>query len=83
MPGDTVIVPDIEEIMTVERRVLLREDTRVRRREVVKHTRHPVQLRSEEVSLERHPLYPNVNLQVSRRTRAFVTTATMKECGAR
>ena len=53
--GDTVIVPVIEEIMVVERRLLLKEELRVRQQPIVQHVREPVVLRSEEVSVNRHP----------------------------
>jgi uncharacterized protein (TIGR02271 family) len=53
--GDTIIVPVIEEIMVVEKRLLLKEEIHIRRQQVVQHIRQPVRLRSEEVSLERQP----------------------------
>jgi len=56
--GDTIIVPILEEIMVVEKRLVLKEEIHIRRREVVQHVREPVQLRSETVSLERAPLSP-------------------------
>jgi uncharacterized protein (TIGR02271 family) len=58
--GDTIIVPILEEIMVVEKRLLLKEEIHIRRQEVVQHIRQPVRLRSEEVSLERQPP-PNPN----------------------
>ncbi len=51
--GDTIIVPVVEEIMVIEKRLLLKEEIHIRRQEVVQHIRQPVRLRSEEVSLER------------------------------
>jgi len=58
--GDTVIVPVVEEIMVVQKRLLLKEEIHIRRREAIQHIREPVRLRSEEVSLERQPsLNPN------------------------
>src|SRR5208337_4516102 len=53
--GDTVIVPVIEEIMVVEKRLLLKEEIRVRQQPVVQHVREPVVLRTEEVSVSRQP----------------------------
>ena len=53
--GDTIIVPVIEEIMVVEKRLLLKEEIHIRRQQIVQHLRQPVRLRSEEVSLERQP----------------------------
>jgi uncharacterized protein (TIGR02271 family) len=54
--GDTLIVPVVEEIMVIEKRLLLKEEIHIRRQEVVQHVRQPVRLRSEEVSLERQPV---------------------------
>jgi uncharacterized protein (TIGR02271 family) len=54
--GDTIIVPVLEEIMVVEKRLLLKEEIHIRRQEVMQHVSQPVRLRSEEVSLERPPL---------------------------
>jgi uncharacterized protein (TIGR02271 family) len=51
--GDTVIVPVVEEIMVIEKRLLLKEEIHIRRQEFIEHIRQPVRLRSEEVSLER------------------------------
>ena len=53
--GDTIIVPVLEEIMVVEKRLLLKEEIHIRRQQIVQHLRQPVRLRSEEVSLERQP----------------------------
>ena len=53
--GDTVIVPVIEEIMVVEKQLLLKEELRVRQQPIVQHVREPVVLRSEEVSVNRQP----------------------------
>jgi stress response protein YsnF len=58
--GDTIIVPILEEITVIEKRLLLKEEIHIRRQEIVQHIRQPVRLRSEEVSLERQPL-PNPN----------------------
>ena len=58
--GDTIIVPILEEIVVVEKRLLLKEEIHIRRQEIVQHIRQPVRLRSEEVSLERQPP-PNPN----------------------
>jgi uncharacterized protein (TIGR02271 family) len=58
--GGTVIVPVLEEIMVVQKRLLLKEEIHIRRQDIVQHIREPVRLRSEEVSLERQP-GPNPN----------------------
>ena len=58
--GDTIIVPVVEEIMVVEKRLLLKQEIHVRRQQAVQHIRQPIRLRSEEVSLVREPpLNPN------------------------
>jgi stress response protein YsnF len=54
--GDTIIVPVLEEIMVVEKRLLLKEEIHIRCQEVMQHVSQPVRLRSKEVSLERPPL---------------------------
>ena len=58
--GDTIIVPILEEITVIEKRLLLKEEIHIRRQEIVQHIRQPVRLRSEEVSLEWQPP-PNLN----------------------
>lgn len=54
--GDTFIVPVMEEVLVVERRLLLKEEVRVRR--VRGATRHQerVKVRRQEVVLTRHPV---------------------------
>jgi uncharacterized protein (TIGR02271 family) len=63
--GDTIIVPVLEEIMVVEKRLLLKEEIHIRRQQVVQHLRQPVRLRSEEVSLERQP--PPISNNINRK----------------
>ena len=53
--GDTIIVPVLEEVLVVEKRLVLKEEIHIRRGEVIQHVREPVILRSETVSLERTP----------------------------
>jgi stress response protein YsnF len=60
--GDTVIIPVVEEIMVIEKRLLLKEEIHIRRQEVVQHVRQPVRLRSEQVSLERQSLADSDNI---------------------
>ncbi len=52
---NTVIVPVVEEIMVVEKRLLLKEEIHVRRKQIVEHVREPVVLRSEEAEVIRQP----------------------------
>lgn len=61
--GDTIIVPILEEIMVVEKRLVLKEEIHIRRQEVVQHVRKPIRLRSEEASLERPPLPDPHNIE--------------------
>lgn len=54
--GDTTIVPLLEEVLVVEKRLLLREELRLTRRRVQVHARQNVTLRAEEISVDRVPL---------------------------
>jgi uncharacterized protein (TIGR02271 family) len=54
--GDTIIIPILEEIVVVEKRLILKEEVHIRRRDAVQHVHETVQLRSQEVSLERVPI---------------------------
>ena len=54
--GDTLIVPVMEEVLVVERRLLLKEEVRVRRvREAERHQER-VKVRRQEAVLTRHPV---------------------------
>jgi uncharacterized protein (TIGR02271 family) len=50
--GDTLVIPVVEEIAVVERRLVLREEIRIRRQETVEPFRQDVTLRAEEVVIE-------------------------------
>jgi len=63
--GDTIIVPILEEIFVVEKRLVLKEEIHIRRQEVVQHVHEPIRLRSEEVSLERPPVTDPTNTSVT------------------
>jgi len=54
--GDTTIVPVVEEVLVVERRLLLKEELRITRRRSVQNETRRVLLRSEEAVVE--PLAP-------------------------
>ncbi|MET0341622.1 MAG: YsnF/AvaK domain-containing protein [Polyangiales bacterium] len=54
--GDTLIVPVYEEVLYVEKRLLLREEVHVKRLRSETHAPKTVALRREEVSIERTPL---------------------------
>lgn len=50
--GDTLIVPVMEEVTVVEKRILLREELYIRKRQVRKPATQKVTLRKEEVRVE-------------------------------
>ena len=52
--GDTLVIPIVEEVLVVEKRLILREEVRVRRRREVDHIEQPVTLRTMEALVERH-----------------------------
>ncbi len=51
--GDTTIMPVVEEIITVERRLILKEEVRIRRVRVTEHHRETVLLRDQDVVITR------------------------------
>lgn len=51
--GDTLVVPVLEEVLVVQKRLLLKEEVRVTRRQCEVHAPQTVRLRSEHVSVER------------------------------
>jgi len=51
--GDVTIVPVYEEVLLIERRLLLKEEVRIGRRRTVRHEKQEVELRSEEVHVLR------------------------------
>ena len=51
--GDTLIVPLLEEVLVVEKRLILREEVRITRRKVEHRDPKTVVLRSEEATVER------------------------------
>ncbi len=51
--GDTTIIPVVEEVLVVERRLMLREEIHVRRSKRTVQAEQPVTLRSEEAVVER------------------------------
>ena len=53
--GETTIVPVYEEVVVVERRLVLKEEIRITRRKQTRHERREVELRSEEVQVTRSP----------------------------
>jgi uncharacterized protein (TIGR02271 family) len=53
--GDTMIIPVLREVAVVETRLLLVEELRVTKRQVTTQHTEPVQLRREELTVERLP----------------------------
>ena len=53
--GDTLIIPVFEEQLVVEKRLVLKEEVRVRRRARTRTEEHIVRLRGEDVRVERLP----------------------------
>lgn len=51
--GETVIMPVLEEVLVVEKRLLLREEVRITKQRVETHTPQRVRLRREEAVVER------------------------------
>ena len=51
--GETLVVPVLEEVLVVQKQVLLKEEVRITRREREVHEPQTVRLRSEHVSVER------------------------------
>ena len=51
--GETMIVPILEEVVVVEKRLVLREELRITKRQVQTTVSKPVTLRKEEVTIER------------------------------
>jgi uncharacterized protein (TIGR02271 family) len=56
--GDTWVVPVMEEVVVVERRLVLKEEVRITRRRTESHDPQTVTLRSEEVRIDRIPARP-------------------------
>lgn len=59
--GETWILPLVEEVLVVEKRLMLKEELRVTRRQVEEHRPQRVTLRSEEAEIERTEIEPRRN----------------------
>lgn len=53
--GDTLVIPVVEEVLVVEKRMLLKEEVRITKRAVRESSPQEVTLRSERVEVERLP----------------------------
>jgi uncharacterized protein (TIGR02271 family) len=51
--GDTLVVPILEEVLVIEKRLMLKEELRIRKHKTEFHASQSVTLRSEEVIVER------------------------------
>jgi stress response protein YsnF len=58
--GDMIVIPIVEEILMVERRLLLKEEVRVRRVRSHESHRERVKLRRQEAIITRDPVEPSV-----------------------
>ena len=56
--GDTVVIPIVEEVLVIERRLLLKEEVRVRRVRATERHRESVSLRYHEAVVTRLPVEP-------------------------
>jgi uncharacterized protein (TIGR02271 family) len=54
--GDVLVIPIVEEVLVVEKRLILREEMRVRRHREVDRVEQPVSLRSMQALVERQSL---------------------------
>ncbi|WP_205598213.1 DUF2382 domain-containing protein [Caulobacter sp. 17J65-9] len=79
MEGDVLVVPVVEEVVVVEKRLRLKEEIRIRRRRRVEHTLTPVTLRRTEAEIQRRgkPDEPSVSAEeypMNRTVTAFFDT---------
>lgn len=63
--GDTTIIPVIEEVLVVEKRLVLREELHVMRRRDQQTVRVPVTVRKQQAIVEREVIDPEKNQQES------------------
>jgi uncharacterized protein (TIGR02271 family) len=56
--GDMVIIPVVEEVLVVEKRLVLKEEVRLKRTRSVEHVGEPVRLRAMQAVVEREDLTP-------------------------
>lgn len=57
--GQTMVIPVVEEVLVVEKRLRLREELRVTKQRIEETTAHPVILRREEITIERESRDPS------------------------
>ena len=54
--GDTVVIPIVEEALTIQRRLVLKEEVRIRRIRETEHHQERVTLRKQEAAITRLPV---------------------------
>ena len=59
--GETLVVPLLEEVLIVERRLMLREELHIRRQRTTEHRPQRVPLRTEQVTIERDGPAPDAH----------------------
>jgi len=59
--GDVTIVPILEEVLVVEKRLLVREELHIRRRITMEHTETQVTLRKQKAEIDRVPDEPGIS----------------------
>ena len=57
--GDVLVIPVLEEVAVIERRLVLREEVRIRMRSATDTVEVPVTLRRQHATVERQPADPN------------------------
>lgn len=65
--GDTTVIPVVEEVVVVQRQLVLREELRIRRVRVTEHHRETVSLRVQEAAIERFDPKPDASAVVPER----------------
>ena len=58
MDGDVLVYPVVEEVLVVEKRLVLKEEVRISRRTHVEHVEREVTLRTERADVQRTPIVP-------------------------
>lgn len=53
--GDTTIIPVVQEVLVVQKKLVVTEEIRIRQRRVQEEYAEPVSLRSQRALVERHP----------------------------
>lgn len=76
--GDTTIIPIVDEVIVVERRLVLKEEVRIRRVRVTEHHRESVVVREQDAVITRHDA-PTEALGNDRRVSGAASTQPAEE----